>query len=339
MEIETIKNKNKSMINENPTKEIILEKEIFYISFIDNNTKIVVGMQNDIIEIYNSDLEQKLITINNQPSSYFTELSDKVIEKNIRKLKLLCCSYNYILKLFEIIIIDNNKVGFNLLHSFHPKESRNEINKAIELKNENKNIVSIDENNIIIYEYLDNENYFEIKKIQVEGANNIININEKLFCVSLNNKGIIQFYDSNNFELIKEIKNIEAYGCNDYICKLNQKYLFVGGFDYISILDINCMQLNTKIQLMKYKERITCSCPIKDKNILIVGTKYKNINDEFMYDIVLYKLDDNNCLSEIKRYSNAHDKIINAIIYYSGKIISCSEDKKIKIWNFINNEI
>ena len=31
MEIETIKNKN--MIKENPTKEIILEKEIFYIFY------------------------------------------------------------------------------------------------------------------------------------------------------------------------------------------------------------------------------------------------------------------------------------------------------------------
>ena len=326
-------------MNENQIKEITLEKEIFYISFIDNNTKIVVGMQNETIEIYNTDLDKKLITINNQPSSYFTELQDKIIDKNIKRIKLLCCSYNYLLKIFEIIIIDNNKIGFNLLHSFHPNESRNEINKAIELTNEKKNIVSIDENNIIIYEYLDDENYFEIKKIQVEGANDILNINEKLFCVSLNNKGIIQFYDSQNFELIKEIKNIEAYGCNDYICKLNQKYLFVGGFDYISILDINCMQLNTKIQLMKYKERITCSCPIKDKNILIVGTKYKNQDEEFMFDIVIYKLDESYYLSEIKRYANVHTKLINAIIYSSGKIISCSEDKKIKIWsiNVINN--
>ena len=337
MEIETIKNKN--MIKENPTKEIILEKEIFYISFIDNNTKIVVGMLNNIIEIFSSDLGQKLITINNQPSSYFTELSDKVIDKNIKRLRLLCCSYDYIIKILEIIIINDNKVGVNLLHSFHPKESRNEINKAIELKNEKKNIVSIDENNIIIYEYLENENYFEIKKIQVEGANDILNINEKLFCVSLNNKGIIQFYDSQNFELIKEIKNIEAFGCNDYLCKLNEKFLLVGGFDYISILDINCMQLNTKIELKKYKERITCSCSIIDRNILIVGTKYKNIDGEFMFDIVLYKLDEFHCLSEIKRYANAHNKIINAIIYYSGKIISCSEDKKIKIWNFINNQM
>ena len=141
------------MMNENQIKEITLEKEIFYISFIDNNTKIVVGMQNETIEIYNTDLDKKLITINNQPSSYFTELQDKIIDKNIKRIKLLCCSYNYLLKIFEIIIIDNNKIGFNLLHSFHPNESRNEINKAIELTNEKKNIVSIDENNIIIYEY------------------------------------------------------------------------------------------------------------------------------------------------------------------------------------------
>ena len=86
-------------MNENQIKEITLEKEIFYISFIDNNTKIVVGMQNETIEIYNTDLDKKLITINNQPSSYFTELQDKIIEKNIKRIKLLCCSYNYLLKI------------------------------------------------------------------------------------------------------------------------------------------------------------------------------------------------------------------------------------------------
>ena len=320
---------------DNIVKEIEFEKEIFYISFIDNKEKVVIGMINNILEIYTSDLSQKLITIYNQPSSYFTELSDKFNENKIKKVKLLCCSYTYTIKIFEIIIVNDKNISFNLLHSFHPKESRNEISKAIELTNENKNIVSIDENSIIIYELIENDNYFEYKKIQVEGANDILNINENLFCVSLKNRGIIQFYNTYTFDLIKEVKNIETYGCNDYLAKLNQKYLFVGGFDYISILDIRFMQLNTKIELIKLKERITCSCSIVEKKLLIVGTKYKNSANEYSYDIVIYKLNEDNCLTDIKRYLNAHDKIINAIIYFSGKIISCSEDKIIKIWNLI----
>ena len=36
-------------------------------SLIDNNTKIVVGMLNNIIEIYSFDLNKKLLTIENQP--------------------------------------------------------------------------------------------------------------------------------------------------------------------------------------------------------------------------------------------------------------------------------
>ena len=323
---------NKNFITQKPVNEIQFDKEIFYISFIDNNSKIVIGMPNNIIEIYSSNLEKKLLSLYNQPSSYFTELSDKVNEKGISKIKLLCCSYNYIIKILEIIFI-KDKVGYNLLYSFHPKESRNEISKAIELNNEDKNIVSIDENNIIIYEYKENDNYYELKKIQVEGVNDIININKNLFCVSLKNKGIIQFYGTENFELIGEVENIETYGCNNYLCKLNEKYLFVGGFDYISLLDIKNMQLNTKIELIKCKERITCSYSINSENILIVGTKYKKINDEFAYDIIIYKFNENNTLTEIKRYANAHNQIINAIIYLSGKIFSCSEDKTIKIWS------
>ena len=307
---------NKNFITQKPVNEIQFDKEIFYISFIDNNSKIVIGMPNNIIEIYSSNLEKKLLSLYNQPSSYFTELSDKVNEKGISKIKLLCCSYNYIIKILEIIFI-KDKVGYNLLYSFH----------------EDKNIVSIDENNIIIYEYKENDNYYELKKIQVGGVNDIININKNLFCVSLKNKGIIQFYGTENFELIGEVENIETYGCNNYLCKLNEKYLFVGGFDYISLLDIKYMQLNTKIDLIKYKERITCSYSINSENILIVGTKYKKINDEFDYDIIIYKFNENNTLTEIKRYANAHNKIINALIYISGKIFSCSEDKTIKIWN------
>ena len=46
------------------------------------------------------------------------------------------------------------------------------------------------------------------------------------------------------------MENIETYGCNNYLCKLNEKCLFVGGFDYISLLDIKYMQLNTKIDLL-----------------------------------------------------------------------------------------
>ena len=220
--------------------------------------------------------------------------------------------------------------ALNLLYSFHPKESRNEISKAIELNNNNKNIVSIDENNIIIYEFIE-DNYYEYQKIHVEGANDILNLSNGLFCVSLKNKGIIQFYETLNFELINEINHIETYGCNDYMCKLNEKFLFIGGFDYISIIDINFMQLNTKLELYKYKERITCTCSVIDENILIVGTKYKNIDDDFFYDIVIYELDEYNNLNIIKRFNKVHDKIINAIIYNSGNIISCSEDKKIKI--------
>ena len=314
-----------------PIKEIETEKEIYYICKIDNNSKIAIGMSNNYLSIYNLDLSIKLITINEQPSYFFTELSGRTFRNGI---KLLCCSYSYQIKVLELIFKDNNKVEYSLLYTIEPNESRNEINKAIELNNKEKNIVSIDEQNIIIYKLVNEVNYFETKKISAEGANDILNINDNIFCISLKNKGILQFYENNNFELINQIKNIESYGSNNYICKLNEDILCIGGFEYISLIDIDFKQLNNKIELFKNKERITSTCGIIEKRLLITGTKYKNIElDEFFFDIIVYKLNEDNVLIEIKRFISAHDKIINSIIYNDGNIISVSEDKKIKVWN------
>ena len=69
---------------------------------------------------------------------------------------------------------------------------------------------------------------------------------------------------------------------------------------------------------------MTFSYSINNEKILIVGTECKKFNDEFAYDIIIYKFNENNTLTEIKRYINAHNKIINRIIYFSGKIFSCS---------------
>ena len=72
-----------------------------------------------------------------------------------------------------------------------------------------------------------------------------------------------------------------------------------------------------------------------ENRLLFTGTKYK-IDKEFLYDIIVYKLDCDNILQEVLRFPNAHDKIINCIIYINGSIISCSEDKKIKKWDLSN---
>ena len=314
-----------------PIKEIESKKEIYTLCKIDNNSKIAIGMSNDYLSIYNSDLSVKMVTLDNQPSYYFTELSGRT---NRNGIKLLCCSYSYKIKIIEFIFKDNHKVEYDILYTIEPKESRNEISKAIELDNESKDIVSIDEQNIIIYKLVNDSKYIETKKISVEGANDILNLNEKIFCVSLKNMGILQFYDNNNYNLVNQIKNIESYGSNNYICKLKENILCIGGFEYISLIDINLAQLNNKTELIKNKERITSTCWILEKRWLLAGTKYKSIeNDEFFFDIIIYELNNDNILNEIKRITNAHNKIINSIIYNDGKIISGGEDKLIKIWN------
>lgn len=318
-------------------KEIEIEG-VLYLCKIDNNSKIAIGMAGNKLSIYKSDISTKLATINDIPSYFLYELPEKT---NRNGIKLLCCSYSYQIKMYELLFRENHKFEYNILYTIEPNESRKEISKAIELNNEKKNIASIDEYNIIIYELLTTNKYIEIKKIPAKGVNDILNINEKIFCVSLPNKGIIQFYDSDTFELISEIKKIECYGCNNYnsLCKLNDDILCVGGFEYISLLDINLKQLNNKIHLIKNKERITSTCWILEKKWLITGTKYKKDDNEYEYehDIIVYKLNNDNILEEIKRFQNTHSLIIYSIIYINGNIISCSQDNKIKIWPLLDN--
>ena len=318
--------------NINQTNEIEEEKEILCLTKIDNNLKLAIGLSNSIITFYNQNLTKKIGIIKDQPSYFLFELSGKT---NKNGIKLLCCSYSFQIKILEIIFKNDNKIEYNTLYIIEPNESRNEINKAIEINNENKDIVSIDDQNVIIYRKNKEINkYMEIKKINAESANDILNLNENMFCVSLKNKGILQFYNNKDFSLINEIKKIESFGSNNYLCKLNENILCVGGFEYISLIDIDFEQVNNKMELLKNRERITSTCGVIENRWLIVGTKYKdNINSEFLFDIIVYKLNNDNVLQEIKRFQNAHDKIINSIIYINGNIISCSEDKKIKKWS------
>lgn len=314
------------------------EHEISCICPIDNNSKIVVGMSGGIIGIYSCDLKTEFLLKKNQFSFFLTVLSGRTRNNGI---KILCCAYSYQMKIIEIIIDKNNKnkvTNLNLLHLLEPHESRNEISKAIEINNPEKNIVSIDEKNIIIWKLFTDNNYYEINKIRIEGANDILDLENNSFVISQKNFGIIKFYDSSTFSLKSGINKIETYGSNNYMCKLNNEILCVGGFEYISLISISNKQLINKIELYKGKERITSTClchKINEKQINIaVATKYKIIGeDEFFFDIIIFKLNKEKTLEEISRIEKAHDKIINSIASIENLLISCADDKKLKLWN------
>lgn len=313
--------------------EIVLEQEILCLCLFDKNSKIAIGMTNGKLSIYSSDFKTKYLTLEHQQTLYITTLLNSSLNiDNI--IILLCCSYSSHINLLSLKIENDNSIKYISLKQIEPNESRGEISKAIELSNEDKNIVSIDDHSIIIYKLLSDKNYYEIKQIFVDGVNDIIDLKNNMFAVSQKNYGIIKIYECDNYNLIKEIKNIETNGSNNYMNLLNENILFIGGFEFISLISINNFQLNTKIELIKTKERVTCCCLGENNKCLVVGTKHKSKElDKFLFDIVIYKLNKENILEEIKRYDNAHNNIINFVVCVNGKIISCSEDKKIKIWN------
>ena len=135
------------------------------------------------------------------------------------------------------------------------------------------------------------------------------------------NKNKIQFFDLNSKEL-KEIINIHKdirFYISNLLCMMNERCLWVGGRDKITIIDV----YNKNI-IREVEENGAHICLLKlNDNILLTGTSSGNITQ--------WKIEENN-LTFVSKKENAHQKTIREIIYFNNFIVSCSGDFSIKAW-------
>ena len=120
---------------------------------------------------------------------------------------------------------------------------------------------------------------------------------------------------------MKEIINInrDIYWTPDFLlCMINERCLCVGGADKISLIDV--YQKNI-IREIEDKGVLICLYKLND-NILLSGNKS---------DITEWKICQNN-LTLICKKEKAHKGYVRKIIKFYKNIVTCSDDKSLKIW-------
>ena len=230
---------------------------------------------------------------------------------NLKLLKdgtLVSTSKDKIILLYEI---KNN--NYKIIDKLEGHE--NLVVKIIQLKNENLLSISYD-NNLKIWKK-ENNKYIEIKNIK--GDDCILDTIEydynKIIFSCINNT--IYFYNISEDKYIKKINNIKSNFWSNTLCLINN-ILIVGGQKSIYFIDLIDYSIYYELKKINFWSFLKL-----DDDIFLTG------NDT---DLIKWKFKENRLIF-ISKYENAHKKSIRSIIKIDNYILSCSEDKTIKIWN------
>ena len=299
-----------------------IEKNVdkWKINLIKDLDLIIIKIENDFTiyesTFYLNDLQSLLsskYSIDEMIKYLFNYIDDNKIriEENEKYLKLILLNNSGNI---ELIIKEKNKLSEEIIKKLIEEiKNLKENNKKLELrikniekekgKERNKNEEKIKENkmNEIENRIKNLEKYINKKHIQLTHCNL-----KKINSISPHYESInsILSFPSGNIISVSADKSIKIYDNNFNIIQ-----------DILNAHDDNIFDVSIKDE----NNFVTCS---KDKAIKIWNKKkIKRIfKDE--YSFILYQI-----------INNAHDDSIYKVIYCSnGNIISCSSDKKIKIW-------
>ena len=262
------------------------------------------------IIIYNEETLKPELTI----SEHTKPIYDLIQLKNGN---LMSCSYeDRTMNLYKLI--ENNK--YKLLSQVKVQEKYNPM-KIRELENGEIGLVAYDS----ILFYLNKNNKFDEDFIITHDQNqigqylNMISVKPGELVIS-GNANKIQFFELNSRKL-KEIININRniyWGYGNSLCMMNERYLCVGGENKITIIDVYQKNIIREIE-----DNGVHYCLYKlNDNILLSGKQY---------DITQWKICQNN-LTLISKKEKAHQSCILKIIQFRKNIVTCSNDKSLKIW-------
>lgn len=157
---------------------------------------------------------------------------------------------------------------------------------------------------------------------------NISKTRERELVYSGNNSSsssFIKFFDMKSRKVISSSKVKQLYnGLNDYLFKPCDKYLLIGANNSILVFDVNQHQQIREIESTN-SGCITSFLKLDKKCLLSVD--YNGTIKQWIMD------EDNLILENVK--NKAHEGQIRMIrINHEGLIITCSDDKSLKIWRW-----
>jgi len=307
----------------NLKKSLNLNSGICSVIVLSNND-IAIGKRNGELMIYNSeDLKEiaKVQAHSDGNTSIYSllELKDKSI---------ITCGGNKTMKNYIYNINDKKLVETQELYC---KDNSGCICRAIELPN--NNLVSSDNNNILIWKRDQNNKFKIIKEITDFGGvmQHLTLINDK-YVVCHNNSGVLRIYNSgNDFKLEKEIKNLTSYAYMHRFCIINSELFCLSGDQNIYLISISKMELvnNIRVENMNFHSILLLS-----NNSILCGA-YENKGLCHFYQ---FQIDENNEIKQISKQDKVHSTIIWQLAHLKIKdnietIISVSDDNYIKIFD------
>ena len=194
-----------SLKNINIHHTIDLPSEVYTLVQLENGL-ILIGLGNGEIYIFKKENILKpsfILKVDNNPILNILELKNE---------SLICTSNNpsiYILK-------ENpkNSVEYEIIKKINSKSQGQQINKIIELPNEN--LISIDNAFITLW-----SNKFDLKKEKKINSPiiDIISLNKKIVACSLPFKNCITYFENEKLNQEYDFKNIKFIHTTDIICR------------------------------------------------------------------------------------------------------------------------
>lgn len=272
-----------------------------------NDGRLASGSCDTKIRIYNLD-------------NYQCEL---IIKEHSQAINSLCTLENGCLVSSSddgtIMMFEINKKEYKLLTTL--AKHSNSVTKVIKLSNNRLGSCSLDRT---IKIWNTEKPYFCIKSIEVPSVKSFIELKNQKYIVST---GIydetLSFWNNTSYICEKKIEGIECLGV-DGLIEIKNNRIVVGGTCGVCV--VNATTFTIDIQFNREFDCVT-SLVLMDDNTVFCGCKYKGeegcfINmqiDSWQYTVLDKKI-------------NAHDGYILSMIKFDEGLISCSEDKTIKVW-------
>ena len=300
----------------------ILKKEVIhkescpncvYAIHILQDGRLVSGDASNNIVIYNKKDFKSEITIK-EPSyiMYLTQINNGAL------ISLLSDGS---IKLYELL--ENNKyLMFQTI-----KEHSARVHKLRMLDKDDKRFMTCSDDCTIKF-FFKEKNYYKHDytfKDDIYIFNIIKTRDGEIAYLGYNSNGsFIKFYDLESRKIISSEKTKGLYnGLTDNLYKLNQTFLLVGATNSILIFDVNQHKQIREIE-SKNSSCITCFLKFDEKSLLSVDCSG---------NIKQWIIDEDNLILE-KEKCKAHEGQIRMIRKNINRlIITCSEDKSVKIWN------
>ena len=288
----------------NLLKELNSNTEQVWSLILLHDGRFAASSKDKTINIYNSETFVKEIEIKDQHTDGIRNI------KQLYDFHIVSCSFDFTIKIFNI-----SGKSYSLVQTL--QEHTDKVRDIIELKNLNLVSVSSDKT-MKIWHKKDNK-YKMQESVHFEDLIRFIyEVKENEVVLYLSEVSKIVFYNLDK-KSQQILDNLELAECE--FCMLNEKTLYVSGEEIIYLVDVNNYSILNSIKCGSNMSSI-----LKLSNdIIITG------DQNYLYQ---WKFEENN-LNLIYTKKNCHLTWIRGIIkLHDGNLVTCSDDKTIKIWEY-----